>query len=1517
MDVKGNRLTGLLVLFISLLAALAVAALFYFLKIQQNEHYQNQLHFRELNRYVESLEQNKQSLEAAYDAYVIDSQLRYENIDSLISQLEIMKEQAVSYNKHIKVNDSENCESDSCREFEQMYFSRNTLPIFAAEFEIIRSIEEALLDEFSSNEIAREKAIECFKGEGKRGVSKAAMIAGYKSCRDKARTIVSRKTNGGDYRDLGSFCLPHVKVCLSKDKYMMQANLSFANAKNRKISNILNSSSLIPLVILVDSNGKLIHKAENILNDSAQHGLRFEQLEQILYKFNFELEVDNNSTDNKSSKKIFTPGASSYLDTVIAGTEYRIFLQPWPGVAAELSDRNEIFYLLGLQSKSAMLGDKLSVSNSLVLVFTLIFIGAVAFLPLFKVRLVSTQQGFSRNDLKIIPFSLAIICVVVAVSSFQYLFYIGMKHSINKMAEISFSEIKISFSNEIKDWFEVAESRLPLLKEKSRNYEGYSNADDEVAELNALHKCNIYGEYPQIDCFLEFNVNDFMLFEGIYEINQDGTDVDALGGVVSKAQNRRYSYSVRDRSYVNHSVNCTGWHWPPDEVYPGDADCRNTFFVERLRNKIDLRLNTWVGMPLFRQVYSEESKAKDQDIIIFGGQLKTFFLAVLPKDFRFLVFENESGDVLYHSDEWLSKIDNIFADTDNDLHLRNLVKANYDQPKMFETLYKGKDTVFQLGAIATNVPWTLVVMYDKSPYRLINLLSAFSSWTLSFFYLLIVYIFWRTQPGKLQQMIHSIIWFRADRHLLYISISGALTLNLLIAAGLFLFASDSAWFTLITALLIAGVYLWAVVNRYRTAIVSKNREIMSLQQSLITSEVSKMLVSESKVDQQVHQIDRPRHPLLAYSLFVLLLLLNFCAIPSVMFSYQASEYLLYRQAELNKQYLMYSVDARQKEMREYVDVFFDAEVFKDESKNDVLKKTRVNCYPKAVFGKEFDDRCIVQNNGYNGDLGILRIAASIFNSNTHGNVLFGQIPWLLADVKLPMFSHIWALQQQSMPGDEETSTGPRPQINKLLGFGAPNNVFWTGVLTALALLLLLLLIRYWLCRRMMGLDRVENFRINPENIKASKYEAADALRRILYPHRGGSGKSVYLQLIRPSVATQTLVSDSQPSTQDPDDMNGRKDECLIAGINPVDVCDLLLPKKPCDSSAQSDNLPTMVLTGFEPLIWNKALRLKVLKKLQQLVSNGKVSLVLMMEMSPLYRLTQPIAYDEKFPVEQQADAAERDAWVKFFVRFIKIYDWVPKLRHKHHLETPADVLWYEANSWPELEHIAIQFLAYHCAVKDPELEHELKLTAGTTNYYCSDLAKYWQNFCLEFRGLKDLPAKKRLCHFKPGLSKKIYESINKKWTKEQIIDFFNSTAATRYEAKWQLCTIKEKVLLISMINGDLPNPRNSVPLEHLVRRGYIFYDQGWHIVNESFSRFIATAEDPDTVRRWMREVSESLWKYARIPLFIGLLLLLGLLAYTATDSLQSLMALMATMLGIIPVIFNNISLFKGGSNSGS
>ena len=100
-------------------------------------------------------------------------------------------------------------------------------------------------------------------------------------------------------------------------------------------------------------------------------------------------------------------------------------------------------------------------------------------------------------------------------------------------------------------------------------------------------------------------------------------------------------------------------------------------------------------------------------------------------------------------------------------------------------------------------------------------------------------------------------------------------------------------------------------------------------------------------------------------------------------------------------------------------------------------------------------------------------------------------------------------------------------------------------------------------------------------------------------------------------------------------------------------------------------------------------------------------------------------------------------------------------------------------------------------------------------------------------------------------------------------------------------------------------------IEHLVRRGFLYRHKGWHLVNESFRRFILVAEDEATINDWLDNAGTGTWNVLRIPIFALLLVLLVIFVYSSGSSMNSLLSVATATLGLIPLLLKNISLLKG------
>lgn len=133
--------------------------------------------------------------------------------------------------------------------------------------------------------------------------------------------------------------------------------------------------------------------------------------------------------------------------------------------------------------------------------------------------------------------------------------------------------------------------------------------------------------------------------------------------------------------------------------------------------------------------------------------------------------------------------------------------------------------------------------------------------------------------------------------------------------------------------------------------------------------------------------------------------------------------------------------------------------------------------------------------------------------------------------------------------------------------------------------------------------------------------------------------------------------------------------------------------------------------------------------------------------------------------------------------------------------------------------------------------------------------------------------------------------------------------------KWELCTKNERFLLYQLASGGNANPLNIEVLEHLMRRGYINRDAGWHAVNDSFKRFILSAEREESIIEWQSDANSGIWSLLRIPIFTRVLVLLVVTVFSSGQAIDSAIGIMTAVLGMVPLLLRNVALLKGSSSA--
>jgi len=82
------------------------------------------------------------------------------------------------------------------------------------------------------------------------------------------------------------------------------------------------------------------------------------------------------------------------------------------------------------------------------------------------------------------------------------------------------------------------------------------------------------------------------------------------------------------------------------------------------------------------------------------------------------------------------------------------------------------------------------------------------------------------------------------------------------------------------------------------------------------------------------------------------------------------------------------------------------------------------------------------------------------------------------------------------------------------------------------------------------------------------------------------------------------------------------------------------------------------------------------------------------------------------------------------------------------------------------------------------------------------------------------------------------------------------------------------------------NPKNERAIQQLERRRIIRRAPGLRIMNETFCRFVRTAQLPCQVAKWEQEEQQSVWSAVKLGLSTALFMAAAWLVYTQQDIFQ-------------------------------
>ena len=1246
------------------------------------------------------------------------------------------------------------------------------------------------------------------------------------------------------------------------------------------------------MVLIVDEKGVLLARRDYVQNDPSSYEIVFQDLTWLTKAL----------TENS-----VTGASSAILERELAGINYRLYVQPFSLGQLEVNKNNA--FVVGIIPSSTMNLAKLKIAPSTTMWIVLILLLMISFIPLIKLRFINRKYAFNSADVSQVGIGLVVFSGVMGIALQQYIFYQYFYQSKIEQAQTIHQHISQDFTNEIQALYQHTNSQEFVEARAFLEEQGGCELLESAAYRNCVdEKMSFYKTHSQPSKHQQLaNAGTAYIIESLANLDDKGDIVTSMPiHYVDSALFFTQALNLSHREYYKRGIECDVWDVPGMASY--NSDCSKGIYIQRINNIEDGRKSTQLSVPLFNN-----SNAANKELLIFNTSLRTFLSRIMPINFGFAVYD-QNGAVLFHSDDELSLIENIFVETNlqNELLIHSQNMHIHTTPIEMEVVYKGKDNVFIAGPLAATqdqsqpIPWNLVVFYDKEEAQINNMLLIFLAVIL--FLATIVPIFLLMRYMVARGYWRDIIYFmpnKAPRYKRWAVMLAAIAFANLFMMGLlddlidrlFLWAVSGVWVLYFLRKRhrshlrdhswrrypeTYGIFILAILFIFMLGTKRITLEVITM--NWIGGGVSLALLlggcwyliqgRRDKIPKSLYtygheNVDQRRYAQ-SYVAYLTMLAIFSGGLPAMMMANSANGYLLQRQAELQSYYIHSASQMRYKKQQDYLE-------YLNLTNNDIAQKYNQAWGNSADWFSIFPQTISVEHDSaaepsqwirFNGKTTTHTHNESQSKQNKlHVNYADDVIDSLLAGMQLDksFSARLTYLSKIELQAAKDTSDLNQHYLelkhnityrpDQFIYSSWMNPLSWNVLSTLLAILLLFKSIDALVIRRLLGEHLSGHFRvIKPADAQSSKripWPFIKALKNKA-PELGKKGVRIQLLNATPERTEQVFQYNQI--------------ELFEARVLHISECieqknGLFVVEQALIAEASSkDTMITIAINGLDELTQNIEARQGSLTMLSHLERLPWLNIVLVSDIAPMYRILKQASYPNNNEVEPLS-ADEQLSWSRLFSGYEKEYDWVPQTKSRLKDATQLNkVVEHEAKGWFELAGIVDKLYEYHRRIK------------------CSEGNQ---------------------------------EPLEQHWVYDQIIEFFLVHASPYYRKHWELCTREEKIALYQMANGDMVNPANFAVIERLVRRGFIYRDKGWNILNESLRSFILHAETDETVSGWIDETVSGLWQLMRIPIFTVLFVLVIIVVYASGQAIDSILGIATATLGLIPLLLRNISMLKG------
>jgi len=411
-------------------------------------------------------------------------------------------------------------------------------------------------------------------------------------------------------------------------------------------------------------------------------------------------------TSHRDAKKDSKPAGTSpsrpvVFDDLIAGEDYRVFVQPFEArypVAIDGKDHATL-YLVGLRHQNILQSLSAALGPNGRLAITILVLLTILGWPLLSLKFSSAQDPISPAQVIAVVIALLLIPAVLAVIGFSSWSNHRLKLWADQAAETYAYQIERELLRELSD-------DTQLLDQLAHDYARSPSLADSatIGQLRQLLEQRD-GPWPRLHntAALDEDGKSFGVALDLYELTTQPRTLD-----------------LHDREYFKAIK--AGEEWQPVGRWQDDRwqalqlqEPANGFVAQRLFNRTDAARVLQVAVPRIEA-------GKRTGVVTGDSRAYALTTSVRPPLLRFAIVDSSSGTVLFHSNDKRSLAENLLVETQANASLRTAMSKRASrwnlnriaQEDHFDGDYTGESQRFYYRPVS-GVPWGIVVFYSNEP----------------------------------------------------------------------------------------------------------------------------------------------------------------------------------------------------------------------------------------------------------------------------------------------------------------------------------------------------------------------------------------------------------------------------------------------------------------------------------------------------------------------------------------------------------------------------------------------------------------------------------------------------------------------------------------------------------------------------------------------------------------------------------------------------------------------------------